>query len=112
MAKFFDVVGFAAGSVETKPGVWVEQVIERQYYGDIGRPTRRLNEADKVNFDVSLTVGNSISILADGYASEHLFAIRYVRMGGTLWIVSQATLERPRIILELGGVYHGKTPSP
>lgn len=108
MAKFSGVVGYATETVETVPGVWTDSgIVEKQYLGDVVRNTRKLEDGEKVNDD--LTVGNSISIVADAYASEHFFAIRYVRWAGTLWKVSNVDVQSPRLILRLGGVYNGPT---
>ena len=86
---------------------WVDHITEIQYYGDVVRNTRRLQEGMSVNDDLS--VSNSISIVADAYASEHFFAIRYVRWAGSLWKVSDVEVQRPRLLLRLGGVYNGQT---
>ena len=109
MAKFFGVIGFSGETVQTSPGVWVEDVTEREYYGDVLRNTRQLREGEKINNDLS--VGNSISVVADAYANENFFAIRYVKWAGTLWTVSDVEVESPRLILRLGGVWNGSTPS-
>lgn len=108
MAKFYDVIGYASGSVETTPGVWVDSVVEHAYYGDVIRNTRRLKEGENLNND--LTVGNSISIVSDAYANENFFAIRYIQWAGTRWIVSDVEVQSPRLLLKLGGVYNGPTP--
>ena len=105
MAKFWGVVGYAHGTVESKPGVWSDSIVEKSYYGDVVRNTRRLDEVEKVNMDIS--VGNSISIVADAYASEHFFAIRYLEWAGTLWTVTDVEVQSPRLLLRLGGVYNG-----
>jgi hypothetical protein len=107
MAKFYGVIGFASDSVETSPGVWKETAVERPYYGDVVRNARRLREAEKVNDDIS--VENSISVVADAYANEKFFAIRYVDWMGTLWKVDKVDVQSPRLVLRLGGVYHGVT---
>jgi hypothetical protein len=91
--------------VQTKPGVWEDTIVEQSYFGDVIRNSRGLREAEKINDD--LTVGNSISIIADAYANEHFFAIRYVEWAGTLWTVNDVVVESPRLILRLGGVYNG-----
>lgn len=104
MAKFSGVIGFGE-SVEVTPGVWEDEIIERPYYGDVIRNSRRLDSGEKVNNDLSVT--NSISIVADAYAGTHFFAMRYIGWAGTLWTVSEVTVESPRLILKLGGVYHG-----
>lgn len=104
MAKFFGKIGYGI-SMQTAPGVWEDVIIEYPYYGDVLRNSRGLREGEKVNND--LTVGNSITIVADAYANEHFFAIRYVEWAGTLWIVDDVVVESPRLILRLGGVYNG-----
>lgn len=104
MAKFMGEVGYGFQN-EVRPGVWEDQVTERRYFGDVLRNTRKLNEGEYLNNDLS--VGNSISIVADAYAYEHFFAIRYIRWAGSLWTVSEVVVERPRLVLRLGGVYNG-----
>lgn len=106
MAKFFGKIGFGE-TVETAPGVWEDQITQRDYYGDVIRTAIKFQEADKVNKDLS--VSNSISVVADAYANEHFFAIRYINWAGALWTVSDVTVERPRLVLRLGGIYNGPT---
>lgn len=106
MAKFFGEVGYAH-SVEVRPGVWKDVITERKYYGDEVRPTRRLDEVEKVNFDIS--TNTSLSIMADAYANENFFAIRYVKWVGVRWTVTSVDPMRPRLLLRLGGVYNGAT---
>lgn len=107
MAKFYGRVGYGK-SVETKPGVWVDQITEKLYFGDVIRDTRKLVDGEALNDDLS--VGNSISIVATAYAKEHFFAIRYVEWAGVLWTVPTVEVQGPRLILRLGGVYNGPTP--
>jgi hypothetical protein len=106
MAKFYGEIGYGE-AVETPPdsGVWVDQITVRSYYGDVLRNTRKLQEGEHLNNDLS--VNNSISIVADAYANEHFFAIRYIKWAGTLWTVSDVEVQSPRLILRLGGVYNG-----
>lgn len=106
-SRFCGAIGFA-DQVEVSPGVWDDVVTESIYYGDVVRNTRTLEDGTSVNDD--LTVNNSISIVADPYASEHFFAMRYVRWAGTLWTVRDVEVRSPRLILRLGGVYNGPTP--
>lgn len=108
MAKFYGKIGYAEENVETAPGVYQDVVVEKDYYGDVLRNTRQLKEGDKVNND--LTVGNSISVVADAYANTHFFAIRYIRWAGALWTVTDVEVLAPRLTLRLGGRYHGPTP--
>lgn len=109
MAKFYGEIGYNTGTVETPSGsgVWKDVITERNYYGDVIRNSRQLREGELINDDIS--VNNSISILADPFAYENFFAMRYIRWMGALWIVSTVDVQVPRLLLSLGGVYHGPT---
>lgn len=107
MARFHGRVGFAGDQVESSPGVWEDTIVEVSYFGDVVRNTRILREGENLNSDLS--VGNSISIVADAYANEHFFAIRYVEWAGILWTVTDVEVQAPRLLLRLGEVYNGPT---
>lgn len=107
-SKFYGEVGYAEANVETEPGVYEDRIVEFKYFGDVIRNSRQLESGEKVNNDLS--VGNSIRIVADPYAREHFFAMRYVKWAGTRWTISEVVEERPRLLLRLGGVYNGPTP--
>lgn len=108
MAKFYGAVGYAR-TVETKPGVWVEQITERMYFGDLTRNTRKLQSSETLNDDIN--VANEISIVADPFANENFHAMRYVEFMGAKWKITSVEVQYPRLILSIGGVYHG-TQSP
>lgn len=105
MAKFYGAIGYAE-TVETKPGVWKEQITERMYSGDLLRNTSRFQSADKLNDDINIT--NEISIVADPYANQNFHLMRYVEFMGTKWKVSNVEVEYPRLRLTFGGVYNEK----
>lgn len=105
MAKFYGKIGYAS-TVETKPGVYEEQIVERSYYGDLIRNTRRLQSADQVNDNVNIS--NEISIVADPYATNNFHTMRYAVFMGTKWKISNVEVSYPRLILTLGGVYNGQ----
>ena len=109
MARFYGEVGYGE-AVETPSdsGVWVDTINEMPYFGDVIRDTRKLEPGENLNPDIN--VGNSISIVADDYAINHFFKIKYVRWSGTLWTVSNVEVKSPRLILSLGRVYNGPTP--
>lgn len=108
MARFYGEVGYGK-SVETPPGSgkWKDEITEYPYRGDVIRNTRQVEQGDKVNNDISLS--NSISVVADQYAIEHFFEIKYVRWAGVLWTVTTVEVRSPRLILSLGSVYNGPT---
>lgn len=107
MAKFYGTVGYKGESVESAPGVFEDVIVERKYYGDVTRNSRQLSEGEHLHKDLS--VSNEIRIVADAYAFDHYFAIRYVEWSGVLWTVDTVEVQRPRLLLRLGEVYNGPT---
>lgn len=102
MAKWFGKIGYAE-TEEISPGVWKEQIVEREYYGDLVRNTRRLQTADKINDDI--IISNELSIVSDPYANQNFHLIRYAEFMGTKWKISSVEVSYPRLILTLGGLY-------
>ena len=109
MAKFSGEVGYTE-TTETAPGVWSEGVTERKYVGDVLRNTRRWQQGENLNDD--LVVNNIISIVADPFANENIHTMRYVKWMGVYWKITNVEINRPRLILTLGGVYNGDTVKP
>lgn len=104
MAKWFGKIGFAE-TKETTPGVWEEQITEREYFGDLTRNTRRLQSSENLNDNI--TVANEISIVADPFANQNFHAMRYVEFMGAKWKVSTVEVQYPRLLLSLGDIYNG-----
>lgn len=100
--KFYGAVGYAV-TEETRPGVWEARIIERMYSGDVSSIRRRL-DGQKVNDDVNIS--NQISIVADAFAFENFTSIRYVTWMSQKLTVSNITVEPPRLIFEVGGLYN------
>lgn len=110
MARFYGKVGFGH-TVEVRPGVMEDVIVEQSFYGDVLRPGRRFDEGDKIHRDISAS--NRISIIADDYAAQNADAIRFVEWRGVLRYVTAVDDERPRLILSLGEVYNGpRAPAP
>lgn len=107
MAKFYGTIGFFECTTETRPGVFDEVIVERPYYGDIIRNTRRLQSGQYVND--SVTVSNEFSILSDPYALQNFHSMRYISWMGVKWKVTSVEVQYPRLILTAGDEYHGKT---
>lgn len=104
--RYHGNIGFGK-SQEIVPGVWDDVIIERPYYGDVVRDTRNFTETDKVNND--LTIGNSFSIVADGYIFENLASIRYIEWAGSRWTITEVVQQTPRLLIRVGSVYNGPT---
>ena len=105
MAKFYGKIGYAV-TVEKRPGVFVEEITERPYRGELTRNVRKLQSTSEVNSGID--IANDISIIADPYANSNFHAMRYVEFMGTKWRVSSVEVQYPRLILTIGGEYHGQ----
>ena len=106
MAKFYGAIGFAE-TVETDPGIWEEKIVERSYSGDVIRNIRKLqSSSNSVNDNIN--VSNSISIVADPYAEQNMYAMRYVVFKGSKWKISSVDVNYPRLILTIGGLYNAE----
>ena len=108
MARYYGSVGYAE-TVETSKGIFVEEITERQYYGDIIRNSRRLENSGEINDSINVT--NKISIVADPYALDNFWKMRYATFINQKWKVKEVDVEFPRLILTLGGLYNGRSPS-
>lgn len=102
MAKFYGTVGFVK-TVESAPGVWTEQIVERKYYGNVISRTRSL-QSNGVNDNINIS--DEISIVADPFANENYFAIRFVEYMGAKWKIQSISVQFPRLNLSLGGLYN------
>ena len=105
MAKWSGLIGFSQDSEESSPSVYIESIKEVKYTGEIIKNTRKNASTDKVNTDIS--VSNIISIVADPYAMNHFFSIKYATFYGTKWTVTDVQVNYPRLLLTLGGIYNG-----
>lgn len=104
MAKFYEIVGFV-GTSETSPGVWTNSYTDRYYFGDIIKNYRKYRQDSDVNDDVVLDM--TISIIADDFALSNLQTMTYIKWMGSKWKIINVSVERPRIVLTIGGVFNG-----
>lgn len=108
--KFSGKIGFWTSEyVETKPGVYKPDIVEKPYTGDILRNQRRFQPGDNQQNE-NLVVSNRISIISDLYMKQNWSSIRYVVWNNVNWSVSSIDVSQyPRVLIDLGGVYNGKT---
>ena len=104
MAKFHGKVGYAT-SEETAPGVWTETIVEHDHTGDVIRNTNRWDRGDQLNDD--LNVSNQFSIVGDAFAYDNFSSMRYIIWMNTSWKIINVDIQRPRLILTVGGKYNG-----
>ena len=106
MAKFHGLIGYYDGSVESKPGVWTDKIIEKPYFGEVIQRNNRWQSGEGANDN--LVLNNTISIVCDTFAYENLQTMRYVKWTGESWKITNVEISRPRLILTLGGIYNGE----
>ena len=103
MPKFFGAIGFAE-TIEVQPGVYIDRITERNYYGELIRNTSRWTTSqESINDD--LNINNQISIIADPYAVNNFHSMKYIEFMGAKWKITNVEVSYPRLILSVGGVY-------
>lgn len=103
MSKWFGKVGYAI-TEETEPGIWEEVIVEREYFGDVTSNRFLRQTTDKVNDNINIS--NVISIVADPFAYNNCSNMAYIEYMNEKWKVSNIEVQRPRLILTIGGVYN------
>lgn len=101
--KWHGIIGFME-SVETSRGIWEEKIVDRPYYGEVLRLNRRYDNGNTA-ID-NLSISNQISILSDPYANLNFIKMKYIKYLGNKWEISDITVQYPRLILTLGGLYN------
>ena len=105
MARYYGEIGYSIPT-ETTPGVYrPDQITKVKYKGDFIRESRMLQNSDGTNDNINIS--GQISIVADPFAYENYFAIVYAEYMGAKWKVTNVTVQHPRLVLTLGGVYNG-----
>lgn len=105
MNKFYGKVGYSY-TEETSPGVWTDVEKEVNYYGEITKTISKWNTSGMVNDNRDTYT--QISIVADEFAHEHFYAIKWIEYMGVKWKVTQVEPLRPRLILTIGGIWNGE----
>ena len=105
MAKFYGPIGYSE-TVETKPGVWKDQIIERNDTCEVIRNNTKWTESSDSTND-NLNVNHQFSILADPFAYQNFHSMKYIAFMGAKWKITNIEVKYPRLILTVGGVYNG-----
>lgn len=104
MAKYAGLVGYVT-ELETKPGVWSPSESSKRMRGDIIRQSSSNQNDDKVNSDISLN--HRVSLVGDAYAFGNYYNIKWIEIDDAKWEASSVEIQRPRIIVTLGGLWNG-----
>lgn len=108
MAKCSGKIGFVItqeSADSDRPSVWETSTIERNYKIEVQRNNWRYRDANKVNYD--LTISNSFSVLADSFAVANAQYARYIIYQGVKWSIDSVEIAYPRLNITAGGVYNG-----
>lgn len=111
MAKFSGKIGYVSPEVEdpNAPGNWLSPtIIELNARGELLRASKDYQSSEEVADNISIT--NRISIVADKDMLSFFQNLRYVVMYGTRWKIESVEIDRPRLVLTLGGVWNGQVP--
>lgn len=103
MAKFCGMIGFVV-TREESPGVWVECFEEHKYFGDVLKNVRKWENGVSINDNINIS--NTISIVGDAFAYQYLGRMRYVNYMGSSWKITNVEIQRPRLILSIGGLWN------
>lgn len=107
MSKWYGNIGFAAQTVEVEPGYYDEEIVVKPYIGEIFKNSRILQTSNSGTND-NINIANQISIIADPYAQNHCYSMRYAEFSGAKWKITNVDASQyPRLTLTLGGLYNG-----
>ena len=107
MSKWFGKIGYAIQE-ESEPGIWEEEIVERDYYGDLLTDNRKRQTNSNVLDEITLS--NMVSIIADPFAYNNCSCMAYAEIMGARWKITEVEVKPPRLNLTIGGVYNGNTP--
>ena len=87
-------------------GVFKEEITEKPYKADVISYGYRNQQGEGVNDDYK--INNKLSMIAcDAFTISHLNSIIYCEYLGIKWKVTSVDIQRPRLIVTLGGEYNG-----
>lgn len=106
MAKYAGLVGYVTQE-ETVPGVWSPVSTPIKMRGDLIRQSASSQNGDKLNEDI--TLGHRVSLIGDAYAFGNYYNIKWIEISGMKWEVTSVEIQRPRLILSVGGLWNDQT---
>lgn len=104
MSRFAGLVGYVTQE-ETVPGVWSPVDKSVMMKGDIIRQSSSVQNDSKVNSDI--TLNHRVSLMGDAYAFDNYYDLKWITISGRKWEVSSVEMQRPRLIVTVGGLYNG-----
>lgn len=105
MSKWCGKIGYTTGTREIELGILSEDLIEKEYFGDMTSDRRKRQNSGEINDNINIS--NVISIVADPFAFENCSSMVYAEIMGAKWKITDVEVQYPRLILTIGGVYNG-----
>ena len=85
--------------------IWVDVITERTYKADVISNSYRNQQAESINDNYVINVKVSM-IACDAFTISHLNSIIYCEWLGKKWKVTSVDIQRPRLIVTIGGEYN------
>lgn len=102
--KWSGKIGYSI-TVETAPGIWTDNIEEKKHVGNVIQYSIR-NQSTGQQVNDNVVLNNAISIVATPYARENFQKMVYITFMGAKWKVTNTTIQYPRIVINIGEVYH------
>lgn len=98
-------IGFDVQTYDNDKRRWVSSIVEKEYKGDVIKVfnAQIVGQSDSINENPVIT--NKFSIIANAFANEHYSTIRYLEYMGVKLKVKNISVETPRLVLSVGGVF-------
>jgi hypothetical protein len=100
--KWFGKIAFS-NQIEKEPGVWEDEPVLRDYYGDVLKNYKSNDSSSASNPDINIS--NQLSVVADPFLLNSFHKILYVTFMGAKWRVKSVDVQYPRMSFEFGGLY-------
>lgn len=100
--RYYGRIGFAV-STETSPGVMENKMVYKPYYGDVLYSLGYWQNKE-INDDIKMQ--NRISVICDDYIQDNLGYAKIIEFDNHFWKIQSFTLEYPRVIITIGGLYN------
>ena len=101
--RYRDRLGFAT-EVERAPGVWMPNIEERTFSGEVVKYSSHFQEQQN-STNPTPQLRNQISVVGTPFLFDNLPRLRYAWFLGYRWKITSTELVENRLILDLGDLY-------
>ena len=108
--RWCGIVGFLKSSEETDSGIYITNIIDKKYYGDMFH--KKVIVSDGLSINENIQMNSIISIICDPYAHQNYERIVYCTINDIKWKVTNIEFEDKRIKLTLGAKYNEQRRIP